>query len=417
MPLIYDLVTGAYHVGIRMAAPFVPKAREWVQGRKGIWERFQEKSEALNGCIWMHCASVGECEQGLPVLRALVERSPGTPVLLTFHSPSGFKAFKDHPLATHVDYLPPDGPGNAHRMIRMVRPGKVLFVRYEFWYHFLNALSLAEVPSYLVSSNFRADQPFFAWYGATWRRMLRCFTHLFVQDERSAQLLGSIGLKNVTICGDSRMDRVSELVDRNEALPAAARFRALVNAPLLVCGSTWPPDDDLIVDALGRMDQPPSVLIAPHEPSSEGELEIERSFPGPLVRWSALEQEALSPPEGARTCLLDRMGTLSRVYKYADIAYVGGGFSGGIHSVLEPAAWGRPVIFGPEHQKFPEAKGLIEAGGGFQVTDADELLEVLSTLVADTVLREQAGHAARMFVVERTGAAERMAHVIYGDHI
>jgi len=419
MPLLYDLGTGLYHAAIRAAAPFSPKARSWVQGRKYLWQRLEAKREALQGCLWMHCASVGEFEQGRPVLEALKAEFPDTPVLLTFFSPSGYEARKDFPLAEHVEYLPSDSARNARRLVALIKPRAVLWVKYEFWYHYLHALHKAAVPTYLVSAIFRREQLFFSWYGGTHRSMLRCFKHIFVQDEASKQLLSGIAIQNTTVSGDSRFDRVTAIVGEHPELPIAQGFRG--EGPVLVCGSTWPADEAVLDDALRSFELPLKCIVVPHELDEEGLRRTEDRFPRPLARWSELEnapaqnvQEVLGP-EPKATLLVDRMGLLARLYHYGDVAYVGGGFGDGIHSLIEAAAWGIPVIFGPKHSKFAEARGLIECGGGFEVRDAAQLRAILKQLITNADFREQTSLSAKTYVQDRTGATKRVLDVIKQD--
>lgn len=424
MPLLYDLGLGLYHLGIRLAAPFVPKARARVRGAQETWQRLEAKSEALLGCIWMHCASVGEFEQGRPVLEELRRRHPDRPVLLTFYSPSGYAMRKDTPLATHVDYLPNDGAANARRFMHVVRPALVLWVRYEFWHHWLRSIHQHGTPLFLISGIFRRAQPFFRWYGGAHRAMLRCFTHVFVQDEPSRALLASIGIEAVTVSGDTRFDRVDAIARESERLPIGLAFHRAMDAPVLIGGSTWPADERLIAEALKAIAAPVRLVVVPHEPTPNALEEASRLLPGPVERWSRLESMLANDapvtdprmpeqdPFFARTLLVDRMGLLARLYQHADVAYVGGGFGDGIHSLLEAAAWGRPVIFGPRHQKFTEARGLIEAGGGFEVRDADELRAVLTRLITDRSARDAASVASLGYVREHVGATSRIIEAV-----
>ncbi|MGV3637826.1 MAG: 3-deoxy-D-manno-octulosonic acid transferase [Flavobacteriales bacterium] len=406
MPLLIGLGTALYHTGIRLAAPFVPKAKAWVRGRQGTWKRLEEKASALQGCLWIHCASVGEFEQARPVLEALKAQHSGLPILVTFFSPSGYEARKDFALATHVEYLPADSRANARRLQRLVRPKVAVFIKYEFWYHHLMALKEAGVPTYLVSAIFRPSQPFFAWYGAAHRAMLACFRHLFVQNQASKQLLASIGVHAVTVSGDTRFDRVLAIVERNETLPRAEAFRRADDTLVLVAGSTWPADEGIIFRALKDLPRL-RLVIVPHELTPAHLNGIADHAPGPLVRWGEVGNSA-------RTLLVDRMGYLSRIYRYADIAYVGGGFGSGIHNTLEAAAWGKPVIFGPNHARFAEAIGLIEAGAGYSIRNADELRLTLQALADGNEAREAASNAARDYVNDRRGATDRVVSVIRG---
>jgi 3-deoxy-D-manno-octulosonic-acid transferase len=414
MPLLTDLATGLVHAAVRAAAPFNPKARQWVDGRKGLWQRLEAKRDALEGCLWMHCASVGEFEQGRPVLEAIKRERPELPVLLTFFSPSGHEARRNEPLATHVEYLPPDSAANAQRLVELLRPRAVLWVKYELWHHHLHALQRAGVPTFLVSAYFWPNMPYFRWYGGAWRRMLACFSHIFVQDERSLQLLHGIGLRNVSVGGDTRFDRVDAITRTGGPVSPAHAFQATEPTPVLVCGSTWPADEDLLLKALAGRRNGPRLLVAPHELHKEHLKRMEASFPKPLVLYGELEAALAGGgiPPGIRTVLVDRMGLLARLYQHGALAYVGGGFGDGIHSLLEPAAWGLPVIFGPRHTRFPEGQGLIDAGGGFCVRNADELRNVLERLLDDPAALARASAAARWYIAARIGATGRIVPMV-----
>lgn len=426
MPIGHDLGTALYHLGIRLAAPFAPKAKRWLKGREGLWDRLEARHEALRGCLWFHCSSAGEFEQGRPVLEALRAQHPHRPVLVTFFSPSGPAAFKDLPIATHVDHLPPDGHANAERFLDLVRPDLAVFVKYDLWYHHLQGLRRRGVPTFLIAATFRTGQPFFQWYGGTWRTMLGCFTRIITQDQASVDLLKRIGVRHAAVGGDTRFDRVAEIAAQGHGLPLGQAFHRALDAPVLIAGSTWRPDEDLLAEALRTMRRPPRLLVVPHEPDEAVVSRLVDRMPPPAQRWSQLDQalveerptdagHAMPPDEDplfARTLVVDRMGILARLYQHADIAYVGGGFTTGIHSILEAAAWGKPVIFGPNHRKFPEARNLIDAGGGFEVRDAGDLREVLERLLGDETLRLHASAAARQLVLGGKGACQRVVALI-----
>ncbi|MFZ1615807.1 MAG: glycosyltransferase N-terminal domain-containing protein [Flavobacteriales bacterium] len=417
MPVLYDLGTGLYHAAIRLAAPWKPKAAAWVKGREGMWSRLEAERGELHGCLWMHCASAGEFEQGRPVLEAIKKERPDLPVLLTFFSPSGFEARKAFPLATHVEYLPPDTRVNAQRLQELLRPKVAIFVKYEFWYHHLQALRENGTPTFLVSALFRNNQPFFRWYGGTWRRMLQGFKQIYTQDQASMDLLAGLGLRNVSVGGDTRFDRVARIIQDDGQLPLAEAFAG--EAPSLVCGSTWPEDERLLGEALKGMGKAaPKCFVVPHE-LQEAQLEAtEKRFPKPLARWSELENgdpaniAATLGAERHGTLLVDRMGLLARLYRYGNLAYVGGGFTDGIHSVLEAAAWGVPVIFGPKYRKFPEAQGLIDNGAGVAVKDAAGLKNALESWLGDPEAQQMAAAAANKFVQDHKGAAHTVAQAV-----
>jgi len=398
MPLLLDLGTALYHAGIKLAAPFVPKARAWVEGRRGLWARLEAKAEALQGCVWIHCASVGEFEQARPVLETLQRERPGLPVLITFFSPSGYEARKDLSSVTHVEYLPADGAYHAERLLALVKPRLAVFIKYEFWYHHLSALHRAQVPTFIVSAIFRPSQPFFKWYGGAHRRMLRFFDHLFVQNEASRALLASIGIHNVTVSGDTRFDRVAAITRQNEELPIARSFRRASDLPILVAGSTWPADEAIIQDALRVLPGSRAIMV-PHELTAAHLNALEAGSPVPIAFWSQGD-----PAPDTSTLIVDRMGYLSRLYKYADVTYVGGGFGSGIHNTLEAAAWGRPVIFGPNHARFAEAHGLIAAGAGFPVKNTAELRALLERFYTAPEVLRSASDAAARYVRENEGA-------------
>jgi 3-deoxy-D-manno-octulosonic-acid transferase len=423
MPLLTDLGTALWSMTAKAVAPFNAKADAWVKGRRGLFDRLEQRAGDLRGCLWMHCASVGEFEQGLPILEAIKREQPDLPVLLTFFSSSGYEARKDHPLATHVDHLPLAGRREAERLVHLIQPKAVLWVKYEFWYHILHALKNAAVPTFLVSAIFRPEQAFFRWYGAEWRAMLHCFTQVFVQDERSLALLHSIGVKTASVSGDTRFDRVSAIVDQQQVLPLALAFHRAMDAPVLIAGSTWPADEVIIAEALGRMSTPPRMIIVPHEPTAKAVEQVMAQMPAPAERWSTLDSghhEGAQPrspmdrsapdsdPLYARTLVMDATGLLARAYQHADMAYVGGGFGDGIHSLLEAAAWGVPVIFGPRHTKFAEAQGLIDADAGVEVRNAEDLARVLTRWTREPDVRRLAGLSAQHYVADRVGATERI---------
>lgn len=423
MPVLYDLGTGAYHAAVRIASLWKPKAKAWVKGREGMWQRLGQAAPALQGCLWMHCASVGEFEQGRPVLEAVKAERPELPVLLTFFSPSGYEARKalatgrPGALVTHVEYLPPDGRANAERLQRMIQPSAALFVKYEFWYHHLQAIRQRGVPTFLVSALFRGDQPFFKWYGNAWREMLGCFTRIFTQDEASRELIAPLVGDQAEVGGDTRFDRVVAIRAKGEELPLAKAFAT--EGPVLLCGSTWPPGERMLAEALAQLGaQAPKCIVVPHELHKEQLERIESTFPKPLALWSELEQGSpgnVSDTLGRErqgTLLVDRVGVLSRLYRYGRFAYVGGGFATGIHNLLEAAVWGVPVLFGPKHRKFPEAQGLIDAGAGVEVHNTTDLVRALQHWLNDPAALKQASEAAARYVQERTGAAERVASAV-----
>jgi len=401
--LLYWIGVRLYALAVHLAAPFIPKARAAVQGRRGRWKRLEA---ALGGdsrpVIWMHCASLGEFEQGRPVLEALRRERPECALLLTFFSPSGYMVRKDWPGADYVYYLPFDGPRAAARWVRTVRPALAIFVKYEFWYFHLRALQRAGVPTILVSAVFRKGQPFFRGWGRVHRRMLHRFQHIFVQRPAHDALLRGIGFETSSVAGDTRFDRVSDTA----ALPRMPAAETLAQRGfLVVAGSTWPPDETLLAEALAALPLDATLLLAPHEVDAAHLAAIEAQFaPFGPVRWSEWERAASESGPTPRVVIVDCVGMLTALYGSGQVAYVGGGFGRGIHNVLEPAAHGLPVIFGPRHAAFPEAADLLSSGAAAEVESASALAARIREWMTDDAARQAAGRAAAAYVQDGKGA-------------
>lgn len=361
-------------------------------------EGLQKAFNPEDRVIWFHCSSLGEFEQGRPVLEAFRLRFPEHKILLTFFSPSGYEKRKNYPGADYVMYLPVDKRRNARKLMESVSVEMALFIKYEFWYHFLNRLKSEEIPVFLVSGNFRSDQFFFKWYGAWYRKFLDCFTQIFVQKEDSVVLLKGIGFDRVTVAGDTRFDRVFELVKtdyRNQGLEDFAR-----EAPVIVAGSTWEKDEQILEYAFNKLDGECRWIIAPHELSDSHILHLKRRFPSSVL-LSELKSEIHSQK---RVVIVDTMGQLSYLYRYGTLAYVGGGFGKGIHNTLEPATYGIPVLFGPAFEKFAEALDLIRLGGAYPVYDGEGLLSTVREQLDNPDLLKTSSQIAGKYVRERVGA-------------
>lgn len=400
MRLLYDISLQAYRLLILIASIRSRKARAWVDGRKDLLERIGRQMKDVSGeRIWMHCASVGEFEQGRPVLEAIRRQWPEIHITLTFFSPSGYELRKDFPGADLVTYLPLDTPKNAKAFIRLIRPKLVFFVKYEHWYHFLQELERQQVPAFLISSIFRPEQPFFRNWGGFWRRMLSTYDRIYVQDGQSVELLKKIGIsENVRLAGDTRFDRVCSVADNSGGLPALEFLTE--KDQVVVAGSTWPADERLL-SALAHAHPDIRFIIAPHEISPEKLTEVSSIFPG-VIKWSEL-----NPKHGTswQTLVIDNIGMLSRLYRYARVAYVGGGFhQAGIHNILEAAVYGKPVLFGPRNHKAKEAADLLKIGGAFVVHDARALNSKLLELLTDREKLEAAGTTAGRYVRNHAGA-------------
>ncbi len=403
---LYDIAVYAYRAGISAAAPFNPKASSWALGRKGLFNdlRGHFQSRHNTKTIWFHCASLGEFEQGRPVIDAFREKRPGWTILVTFFSPSGYEIRKGYEGADIVSYLPMDTPANARKFLDIVNPSIAVFIKYEFWYNYMSELYKRDIPFVYFSTIFRERQHFFKWYGGWFRKKLALAEHIFVQDERSRELLEKTGIKKVSIAGDTRFDRVRAIADKAVPYPPVEKFRN--GRKLLLAGSTWPRDEDLIAETINNI-KGLKVIIAPHETDNNHIREIEKKFSGlSVTRLSTLENE--EDPTMRDILVIDSIGHLMHLYKYCDIAYIGGGFGAGIHNILEAATFGKPVIFGPNYQKFREARELIGLGGAFTVDNAGELSELAAKFLSDDDLREKASTVAEKYVTENTGATGRI---------
>lgn len=400
MRLLYSLIIYAYRLAIGIAGPFNAKAKKWVEGRKDIFQKLEAAIQKDAPLAWFHCASLGEFEQGRPLIEKFRKTNPGYRILITFFSPSGYEIRKNYSGADHVFYLPLDTRANAERFISIVNPKIVFFVKYEFWFNYLDQLHRANIPLFLVSAIFRPDQYFFKSYGGWARRALHKFTHFFVQDESSKQLLNRFDLHNITISGDTRFDRVADVAAHPKDIPVAATFSS--GAMVIVAGSTWDTDDQLLTE-LASKHNGFKLIIAPHEIEEEKIERLVNAFGGPpnALRFS---KAASADPTESRVLIIDNIGQLSSIYRYGQIAYIGGGFGKGIHNTLEAAAYGMPVIFGPNYHKFKEAKKLIELGGAFSISNYNQLEQRALALFNDPSLLKSSSEISRSYVMENRGA-------------
>jgi len=411
--IFYTIFIYLYALGIRVTALWNPKAKRWVQGRRE--QEIPKSSNQGANTVWMHCASLGEFEQGRPLLEALKQHYPEMQIVLSFFSPSGYEVVKGDPLANRIVYLPMDSPVHARAFIDAIQPTLVLWVKYEFWFYYLDELRKRKIPLVLVSGIFRANQPFFAWYGSIWRKMLEAFTCFFVQNESSKQLLESLSVKQrVSVTGDTRFDRVIAIAEHAEPVPFIAQFCG--QQPVIVAGSTWR-EDEIELSHFVKVHPEIKFIIAPHEIDDLHLEEVKKIFPHSIF-YSELAATSGNPVMPAHVLIMNNMGMLSRVYQHADIAYVGGGFGkDGVHNVLEPAVYGKPVVFGPEYEKFDEAVGLLEAGAALSYGDPMGLENLLHDWLQDENLREQTGKAAREFVYSKTGATQQILQYIQENRL
>ena len=402
MRILYDLGLIVVRTGFRIASLFHNKARLFVTGRKNVIERAHQVFQQLQGpVVWIHCASLGEFEQGRPVIELLKKEKPGVKILLTFFSPSGYEVRKHYKYADHICYLPWDTSSNAARFIEAVNPTVAIFVKYEFWYHYAKVLKHRNIPLISISSIFRPDQLFFKPYGGFYRSILFNYDFFFVQNDRSVSLLKSIGIKRCVIAGDTRFDRVSAVVNEGGEIPIAKKFKA--DQKTIVVGSCWPEDFEALTPMIneGHM----KFIIAPHEISEAFLQTIERSVQVKSIRYSNASNAEL---ENYQVLLIDNVGMLSRLYQYGEFAFVGGGYGKGLHNILEAACYGVPIFFGNRnYQKFQEAIDLINRGGAFEVGDYVNLKEKFEmVMVPATFLL--ACEVTRAYVEENLGATEKI---------
>jgi 3-deoxy-D-manno-octulosonic-acid transferase len=406
MRLLYSVFIQLYGASIRIASVFNGKAKLWIQGRRNNFDLIRSSIQrSPNPVVWFHCASLGEFEQGRSIIEKIKKDQPDLKVVLTFFSPSGYEVRKNYAGADHVFYLPLDTPANAKKFIAIVKPTAAFFVKYEFWFNYLNELKNNAIPAYLVSGIFRTEHYFFKRYGAWFRNQLSAFDHFYLQDEQSGKLLNAIGYKNITVAGDTRFDRVFEVSQNAKKISLVEQFKQ--QQPVFVGGSTWEPDETLLSTfdfaAMGF-----KLIIAPHEITEEHIQGILLKFNKNVLRYSQATDETIRT---ADTLIIDNMGMLSSIYQYGTVAFIGGGFGKGIHNILEAAAFGLPVLFGPNYKKFEEAKELVHLRGAFVVRDSKELQNIIQLLT-----RSPAGllaeATAKRYIQHHVGATEKILSTI-----
>ena len=404
--MIYNLVIYIYLFGVKLAALFSSKPAKMVKGHREVFDILRDKIDRNARYIWFHAASLGEFEQGRPLIERIRKEHPEYRILQTFFSPSGYEVRKNYQGADIVCYLPFDTPRNVRRFIEMVNPCMVFFIKYEFWQNYLNTLYKKGIPVYSVSSIFRPNQIFFRWYGKDYRKVLKTFSHLFVQNEVSEKLLASIGVTDVTIVGDTRFDRVLDICTVAKDLPLVKAFKG--NSKTFVAGSSWGPDEDIFIRYFNEHPEM-KLAIAPHVVSDSHLKEIMEKVKRPCVRYTEATAENVSK---ADCLIIDCYGLLSSIYRYGEISYIGGGFGVGIHNVLEAAVYGIPVIFGPNNKKFREAQHLLEKKGGFEINDYEEFKRLMERFLTDNSYLRQAGNAAGDYVKNNSGALEKIMRAI-----
>ncbi len=402
MSFLYRIGVGLYYFTILFASLFNPKAKLWVQGRKNWRINLKHKLHGNSGSIWIHCASLGEFEQGRPIIDALKKQHPQRKILLTFFSPSGYEIRKNYNQADYVFYLPLDTNRNAIDFLSIVKPSLVFFIKYEFWFCFLSQIKSQNIPFYLVSANFRNGQPFFKWYGAWWQSMLKCYTHIFVQNTLSASLLSSIGIKNFSVAGDTRFDRVYHLALNKKEIDLAREFKN--NSPVLIAGSTWPLDERALVQYIRNDNSNWKYIIAPHEIKESNIQNLLSNLEG--IKTFRFSQKEIENINEFKVLIIDNIGLLSSLYQYGNIAYLGGGFGSGIHNTLEAAVYGMPIVFGPKYSMFKEAVDLVNLKVAYAINNAGDLSLVLEKLKVDQALLESSSQISADYVNANVGATQ-----------
>ncbi len=418
-----------YNTGIRLyalAAQVVSlrsvKVRKMLRGQHNTNDILRRRLGLKPGCIWFHASSLGEFEQGRPMIERLRREHPDKPILLSFFSPSGFEVRKNYPYVDAVVYLPFDTPHRVKHFLNLARPSMAIFIKYEFWGNYLGELHRRGIPTYIISAIFRPGQRFFRSVGGMFRKMLKCFNHLYVQDERSRRLLKVIGVENVTVAGDTRFDRVTDVMRSTVEIAGFPGFGA--NHKLrFIAGSSWEADEEIYIPWLNAHTEV-AFIIAPHE-FNETRLEAMRNrFPAGSVvllsEWISIHKahpDGNFPPylKNIRGIIVDSFGKLSTLYRYADVAYIGGGFGTGIHNLNEAAVYNMPVIFGPEHSKFKEASDLIACGGGFSISNNSEFNATMRALTSDALTLRHAGEAAGKYIKANIGATDKIYSDLFGD--
>ena len=414
--MIYNIVIYFVLWGIAIASLFNEKVRKMWRGEREAFKILKQKVDPNAKYIWFHAASLGEFEQGRPLMERIRKDYPQYKILLTFYSPSGYEVRKNYEGADIICYMPVDTRLNAIRFLRLVRPVMAFFIKYEVWSNFLHILKYRNIPTYSVSSIFREDQVFFKWYGRSYAGVLKCFTRFFVQNEESKRLLEGIGITAVDVVGDTRFDRVLQIKEAARQLPICEAFRTGVASSqsaevphhdfkVFVAGSSWPPDENIFIPFFNEH-KDWRLLIAPHVIAEE-HLKLILS----LIKGKKVVRYTQTTPEEAAEAdvlIIDCFGLLSSMYNYGDVAYIGGGFGVGIHNTLEAAVWNMPVIFGPNNKKFQEAQGLLKSGGGFEINTYEDFSGLMSSLMNDETFLKQAGDKAGAFVAHLAGATDKV---------
>ncbi|MBQ5623247.1 MAG: 3-deoxy-D-manno-octulosonic acid transferase [Alistipes sp.] len=406
---LYNISIVLYYIVVAFVSLWDKKAKQWIVGRKDIFKRMAEVISPEDKVVWIHAASLGEFEQGRPVIEKIREQQPEYKILVTFYSPSGYEIRKNYAGADYIFYLPIDTPGNAKKFLDVAHPEIAIIVKYEFWLNLLSELKRRGVRTYLISAIFRRNSIFFRSYGSIWRQALDSFEQMFVQNEESKELLHEIGFDNVVVAGDTRFDRVAEIARNVKKVPIVERFKG--DSPLFVAGSTWGPDEEILQTLINDNPQI-KFVVAPHEMENSRIERIIAQTMGGAVRYTCCNEE--SDFSKTQVLILDTIGILSSVYGYATWSYIGGGFGVGIHNTLEAATFGLPIAFGPNYQKFKEARDMVALGAATKVESAEDLSAWFAPLRDDKSALQRAGSAAKSYTQRNQGATSLIMKIVFG---
>lgn len=410
MLFLYNIITLLAAQLLKIVALFSPKMRLFVDGRKSVFQTLADKIQTSDKTIWFHAASLGEYEQGLPVIEAIKQQFPNHKIVVTFFSPSGYEVRKNNAVANVTIYLPLDTISNAKQFIELVHPEMAFFIKYEYWPNYLNELKKQQIKTYLISGILRENQAFFKWYGGFYRNALKTFDYFFVQNENSKTLLQSIGFNNVKVSGDTRFDRVVSILERDNSLNFIEQFKN--NKTTIVIGSSWPKDEALLVNYINQSSDDVKFIIAPHNIKSEQIQELKNAITKKTILFSEKDNVDLS---NSNVFLIDTIGILTKIYSYSDIAYVGGGFGNpGVHNILEPATFRVPVVIGPNYSHFAEATALVNMEGCISIQNQTQLNEAFDLLLQNEDERLEKGHICSTFVQMNKGATQTIMHHILG---
>lgn len=408
MLFLYNLVVSIAGFFLKIVALFSPKIKLFTEGRKNVFSILEEKIKPTDKTIWFHSASLGEYEQGLPVIEKIKEKYPSHKIIVTFFSPSGYEVRKNNTVADVTIYLPLDTRRNAKKFLKLTHPELAFFIKYEFWLNYLKELETNKIPTYLISGIFRDNQMFFKWYGGFYRKALKAFTYFFVQNERSKEKIEAIGFGNVIVSGDTRFDRVNTILERDNSLDFIENFKN--NIPTVVIGSSWPKDEALLAQYINESSDQVKFIIAPHNIKADQIASLTSQIIKPTILFSEKKDQDLSD---YNVFIIDTVGLLTKIYSYGTIAYVGGGFGNpGIHNILEPATFGVPIVIGPNYSNFAEAVQLVELEGCMVISNYTDLKESLDRLLRDQHFLEEKSRICKSYIQDNKGATDTIMSII-----